>query len=110
MINIKELAGFKLKKDAKLHRVVMRYHNLNKTGGNFGINLYPTSEPYVYGGNVKSYEFSGYHYLDGVIYSMHFSLLYGGIGEKIITKENYMDMTYAQLLAILNKVIQGGAV
>jgi hypothetical protein len=105
MINIKELNGAKLKKNVPLDRVMKRWHNHNNSGGNFGINLYPNAEQYVYGGTSKAYELTGYHDKEGNIYSLRMSFLYSGNGAVLISKENYQGYTYDNLISTLKKVI-----
>ena len=96
MININELKGFNLKKDINLKRVIKRWHNKNKSGGNFGINLMT--------GGPKDYELTGYHTINGDIYSLGLGELYQ-VNTRIIDRDNYKDWDYEKLVNLVKKVI-----
>ena len=68
IINISELKGtfIKLKLGAKACR--FRWHNKNKSGGNFGIN--------ILGLNGKDYEISGAYDNNGIICNLRFGYIY----------------------------------
>lgn len=97
MINIKELRGPKLKKDLGLRRVVKRWHNRNKSGGNFGINLMTFKEP--------NYEITGYHDLKGNVTSLRVGELWG-VGTTIFSKDTMHKWTYDKLILLLKKMIK----
>jgi hypothetical protein len=101
MINIKELSGHRLRKDLCLKYVVKRWHNHNKTGGNFGINL-------ITGGEIN-FEITGYHNIEGKITTLQFKHLYGqtiyakeSLDKKIIDE----TITYDYLINLLNPYIK----
>lgn len=97
MINIKDLRGPKLKKDLVLRSVVKRWHNKNKSGGNFGINLYPFNEP--------NYEITGYHDLKGNVTSLRVGVLWQ-VGTQIFTKNTMDKWTYDKLISVIKKLIE----
>lgn len=69
MILKSELTGSRLKKALGFHRGSYQWHNRNKSGGNFGINLYPT----VNGGwQRESYMLSGAYNSDGIVTALSF--------------------------------------
>lgn len=76
MINIKEFNGNLVKKQLNAHRAGFRWHNKNKSGGNFGINIY-FAEQF---NRETDKEFTGYYNTDGVIYNLSFSALYSAGG------------------------------
>ncbi len=96
MISINELKGFNLKKDLKLKRVIKRWHNKNKSGGNFGINLKCHEEPH--------YEITGYHDLEGNIYNLSVGELYQ-CGTTVFKRDSCMKWDYKRLVTLLNKLL-----
>ena len=72
MINIKDFKGRIIKKYLKCNSASFRWHNKNKSGGNFGINIYFQKEF----NRETDKEFTGYYNKDGFIYSLCFSPLY----------------------------------
>lgn len=71
MLNIKDLRGTTLKKLLKLDRAIKRYHNKNKSGGNFGFTLVKVKEKeywfdlhgiYDTEGNIRSLGFSTFDF------------------------------------------------
>jgi len=95
-INIKDLRGAKLKKSLGLKRVMKRWHNHNKSGGNFGINLYQD------GG--QNYEITGDHNLAGKVTDLHFGHLWQ-CGVKLFDDSDYREWTYNKLIDFLNSSI-----
>lgn len=71
-MKIQELNGTKLKKDLGLRRVIKRYHNRNKSGGNFAYNLLMAGEKV----GAIHFELHGYHDIDGHITSLKLGRLY----------------------------------
>lgn len=67
-MNIKDLKSAVLKKRLNARQVCYRWHNKNKTGGNFGINLC--------GVQGKDYEISGYYDTEGNIKALHFGFIF----------------------------------
>lgn len=96
MININELKGYNLKRDLKLRRVLKRWHNHNKTGGNFGINLITGTRP--------DYEITGYHNLNGEIWNLSIGELYQ-CGTTLFKRDNMENWDYTRLTNLLNKLI-----
>ena len=72
MINIKEFNGRLVKEKLKAHNSSFRWHNKNKGGGNFGINIYFAKEF----NRETDKEFTGYYDKKGDIYLLRFSPLY----------------------------------
>ena len=96
-INMKMLAGNKLKPLVGVTSVAKRYHNKNLSGGNFAIELRK--------GNVDG-ELHGYHNPDGIVTNLTFGAIYGGRGATIISKENYKEFTIDKLANILKKAFK----
>jgi len=69
-----ELKTSELKRLLGAYRVIQRWHNKNKTGGNFGINIYFSKDDDIIKGMDK--EITGEYNTDGVITSLHFGDLY----------------------------------
>lgn len=67
-MNIKELNGRAIKKALGAERVMFRWHNKNKSGGNFGIN--------ILGVNKGDWEISGHYDTEGNILSLRFGKIY----------------------------------
>ena len=72
MITKKELTGNILKKNLDAKRVMYRWHNKNKSGGNFGINIYYAEEF----NRETDKELTGYYSTDGNVYRLRFGSLY----------------------------------
>ncbi len=100
MIKIKDLNGTYLKKDLCIERVIKRYHNRNKSGGNFGINLMT--------GKSKNFELNGNHDTNDVITSLYFTELYHGVGERIISfrHDENIFLTYNMLIPMIKNKIK----
>ncbi len=99
-MNIKELTGQQLKKDLHLRRCLKRWHNHNRTGGNFGINLMRNERPH--------FEITGYHDLEGNVYNLTFGRLYNGVGMTLISKEKGYSITYEQMIKLIKKGFEKG--
>ena len=98
MININQLKGTNLKKDVGLHRVLKRWHNHNKTGGNFGINLYPMDHA------SKKFEITGEHDTDGTVRRLRFGELYQ-VGQTLFDNEYYSLWDYDKLVCFIKNHI-----
>ncbi len=90
MIHFKDLSGPKLKKALPVTHAKRRYHNQNKSGGNFGINLKTI--------NSKKFDFelNGMYNVDGVVYRLSVSEMYQP-GMKVITINNYDRISHYEL-------------
>ena len=89
MILKAELTGNRLKKDLELQRALYRWHNKNKSGGNFGINL-------ITGGQ-QNYEITGHYNTNGEITSLRFGRIYSA-GVPVPK-----DYTYEQLISVIKR-------
>ncbi len=98
MILKSQITGPKLKKDLNLKKGHYRWHNKNKRGGNFGINL--TRNPDEEGH--KFFELVGYYRTDGSIRYLQFGKLFNP-GSKIGNVDN---LTYDQLLSLIKNRIK----
>ena len=67
-MNIIQLNGNAIKKSLGIKRAMFRWHNKNKTGGNFGINLF--------GVNGIDCELTGSYDINGNIISLRFGRIY----------------------------------
>ena len=88
-INMKELSGPKLKKALGLNTAAKSYHNKNKSGGNFGINLREVSEG-------KWFVLNGAHDLNGDVYNLSIGsvrLGYPSVGIVSISNYQFVDMS-----------------
>ena len=93
MITISELKGNRLKKDLGLERAFFRWHNKNKTWGNFGINL-------ITKGDSDNFELTGnYRRPSGEVYSLRFGILYQIVG-------NIPISTYEELISLLKNLLK----
>lgn len=104
VVHIKELSGARIKKSLGAFKVAKRWHNKNKSGGNFGINIYPRSTSL----NDQAYEITGYHNTKGYVTRLRFSELYQAVGPSLITKENWEAATYEDILLAIKELIDGG--
>lgn len=77
MISIKELNGRTVKKYLNCFSAGFRWHNKNKHGGNFGINIYFAKEF----NRETDKEITGDYNKAGQIYSLDFSPLYSAGGK-----------------------------
>ena len=68
MINIREIKRATFKKELGAKISSFRWHNKNKNGGNFGIE--------IRGIGKKDYELSGYYDKDGIVSSLRFGYIY----------------------------------
>ena len=91
MLTKKELTGARLKRSLGLKRASQQWHNKNKRGGNFGINLW--IEPRQYGNN---YELTGTYNTDGVLTSLRFGST-GQAGSKL----TIAGLTYDKLVSAI---------
>ena len=94
MIYKKELTGLKLKRDLNLMRANQRWHNKNKSGGNFGYNLF--SDPGV---SRTNFELTGAYNTKGEITSLRF----GRIWQAGTPIENLQLYVYPDLITNLRK-------
>lgn len=97
MIDITELKGTNLKKDLKLDRALKRWHNKNKSGGNFGINLYQKDDK-------PDYQITGYHNLNGDVTGLSVAQLYQA-GPTIFSKGEHSEWNYPKLIKFLTKIL-----
>lgn len=67
-MNIKDLKSTVLRKKLGAESVRFRWHNKNKSGGNFGINIRGVKE--------KNYEILGRYNPEGLLRSLHFGYLF----------------------------------
>jgi hypothetical protein len=94
-MNIKDLNGLAIKKALRAQSASYRYHNKNKSGGNFGINIrglkgadFEISGDYDTEGNVRQLRF-GYLYQHGIsIPEMSFDDLMLFITKAVLKIEN----------------------
>lgn len=93
MILKKELSGARLKKSLNLIRANQRWHNKNKTGGNFGINLIADKD--FYGDN---FEISGYYNTAAIIVGLRF----GKLWQPGVEITDILELTYDNLVERLN--------
>lgn len=91
-LTISELKGNRLKKDLDLDKAFFRWHNKNKTWGNFGINLI-TKE------GLENCEITGnYKKPNGEIYGLRFGVLYQ-------CGYNLPKVNYSEMIKLLKKAI-----
>lgn len=86
MINIKDLTGRYLKKTLGAKSASFRYHNRNKSGGNFGID--------VRGVNGLDYELNGDYNVEG-------NVKWVGFGKIYWTRGNHQPQTLEELEALM---------
>jgi len=72
MIAKKELTGTVIKKELGARRCVQRWHNKNKSGGNFGFNIYFSEEF----DRATDKEITGEYNRDGDIINLRFGTLW----------------------------------
>lgn len=72
MITKSELTSNRLKKGLGAYRVAYRWHNKNKSGGNFGINIYYGKE-FLRG---RDKELTGEYNTSGIITGLRYGDLY----------------------------------
>lgn len=83
-MNVKEIKSSVIKKRLYAKQVCYRWHNKNKTGGNFGIN--------ICGVNDKDYEISGYYDIEGTVRGLRFGFIYtAGIPMSVQTIEEMFE-------------------
>ena len=91
-INMKDLTGPKLKKALGLNTAIKSYHNKNKSGGNFGINLRETPEG-------KLFVLSGSHDLNGDVYGLTIdSVRIGFPSIRLVSINSYQSVEMSQVL------------
>lgn len=78
MIQISELKGTTIKKRLGAYSASFRYHNKNKQGGNFGINIYMKKEF----NRATDKEICGYYDKEGRIWALEYGELYG-VGSRL---------------------------
>ena len=93
-----ELKTNDLKKLINAKRIAQRWHNKNKSGGNFGLNIYFGDE-FVRG---RDKEITGNYNSDGEITSLHFGNLYWG--NQSVPKECFISLE--ELAKYLNKQME----
>lgn len=67
-MNIKELKGSLIKKELGAQRAFFRWHNKNKSGGNFGISIYDV--------NGRDWELSGDYNIEGTLRKLKFGYIF----------------------------------
>jgi len=82
-----ELNTSELRKKINAFRVAQRWHNKNKQGGNFGINIYFAKE---HNRDIDK-EITGYYNKEGEIINLNFSSLYGGGGFQL-QREDFLTL------------------
>lgn len=96
----------KLKKSLTLTASRQRYHNKNKTGGNFGYDLHPTDrENYPY----PWMDLNGTYDTEGNLRLL--SVTYQNIGKtriQLINHENYQTVTYNEIVESLQMFLKVG--
>ena len=95
MINIDELTGSKLKKALKLTKARKRYHNKNKTGGNFGMDLQKDG---------KWYELNGAYDTHGNIYRLAVGEIYD-VKARILNPQNASEMEWDRLIPLISRFL-----
>lgn len=105
VVYIDLLTGNNLKKSLGVYKVKKRYHNKNKRGGNFGIDVWVTDAPFNTPG-YKAFQFSGEHNLAGEIYNLRFGEGWS-LGSLIIGKHNYREIKYSDLIEIVRNYMRG---
>lgn len=98
MINITELTGPVLKKQLPIKRAKKRYHNKNKSGGNFGFTLMSEEQP--------DFEMVGYHDRNGTIINLRIKLLWQAGGAILIEKYNKESITMEETMQSATNVIE----
>ncbi len=96
MIFKSELTGARLKRDLDLQKAHYRWHNKNKRGGNFGINL-RTGNGFLGDGD---FELTGSYNTAGLVTSLKFGWLFR-VGTQINPTPPFDN--YAGLIEILRK-------
>lgn len=90
MLNIKEIKGTSFKKILGCKSSSFRWHNKNKSGGNFGIELRELQG--------KDYEISGEYNINGNMSSIRFGYIYqAGV--------RFMIEDFEELINIIKKMI-----
>ena len=97
MIKKDELTGARLKKALDLYKANQRWHNRNKSGGNFGFNLFQ-SPRHKFG---KDYQLVGAYDTLGRVTSLTFGRLFQA-GYKI---DNLYDLTFERLIEVIKNRI-----
>jgi len=97
------MTGPNIKKSLNALSVSKRYHNKNKSGGNFGINVMFHRE--LKPGN---YEFNGDYNTRGEIVRLTFAPMYQGVGVRIIRPDNYQTETYQSVMNRVKEILAGG--
>ena len=91
-INMKDLTGPKLKKGLGLNKATKSYHNKNKSGGNFGIDLREVPEG-------KWFVLSGSHDLNGDVYDLSIdSARLGFPSVRLVSINSYQSVELPQVL------------
>lgn len=96
MLKFDEIKGNNIKKVLNAQQVAQQYHNRNKSGGNFGINIAMQ--------NGDRFSMNGIYDTQKVIRRL--SVAEGwGIGEKVIREDNYQTFTFEDLSRVLKEKI-----
>jgi len=83
-MNIKDLKSIVIKKKLDAERVCFRWHNKNKSGGNFGINIWNVKG--------KDYEISGNYNVEGLLCGLRFGFIFqAGIPMNVQTIEEMFE-------------------
>jgi len=97
-VNMNQLTGPKLKKELNLIKATKRYHNKNKSGGNFGIDLRITPKG-------KWFTISGYHNLDNEVTSARIGKSFNP-GMTLINPNNYKFADYREFISTISRHIK----
>lgn len=92
MINISELKGTRIKKAIGADSVTKRYHNKNKSGGNFGFTIIKDK---------TLYDLSGYYNTEGHVHRLRFGQ-YWKAGAELPIKPT----TFEDLINSINKIMK----
>lgn len=88
-----ELKSRDIKKRFDAKSVALRWHNKNKSGGNFGMN--------IHGVNGKDFEISGQYNIDGILSGLRFGFIYqAGIPMNVNSVQEmfeFMDVVLAKV-------------
>lgn len=83
-MNIRELKSAEIKKKLGAESVRFRWHNKNKSGGNFGLS--------IIGVKGRDYEISGYYNITGKLYDLRFGFIYqAGISMSVSSVEEMFE-------------------
>ena len=97
MITINELTGAKLKKALHLKKASKGWHNKNKSGGNFGINMVTQDH--------RFFELTGHHDTQGVIYHLALSANLRPVAT-FYNSDDYRDATFDNVILMTGNYIE----